>query len=418
MSILLWSLGITSIFSFYILYSPNPFRNINIPSKHPSTNDHQHQSLFLNPKSPLRVITPKQDLHGYKECDLFTGRWVHDPKGPLYTNWSCPTIPDSKNCRKHGREDVGYVHWRWKPDKCELPRFLPKTFFRIVQGKTMVFIGDSVARNHMESLLCLLSQEETPIDKYTDKEDRERTWFFPSYNFTLKVLWSKFLVNGDERVINGSSSGVFDLYLDKVEEKWAEKLNGLDYIIFSAGHWFYRPLNLYEEGKLIGCVYCDNPNVTHKDPDFALQRVFNASLKYINRCENCNSKLLTIVRTFTPAHFENGQWDTGGNCNRTSPYNNETPEREINLDNSEWKFRSAQLEAVERAKNEGEKRGKRFGSLDVTKAMFMRPDGHPDTHWDNRWMKGYSDCVHWCMPGPIDVWSDLLLAAMIKAGDF
>ena len=90
-------------------------------------------------------------------CDLFDGKWVRDRWGTAYTNRSCGTIPESKNCGKYGKEQ-GYVHWRWKPDGCELPRFDAKNFLRIVRGKRMAFVGDSVSRNQMESLLCLLSQ--------------------------------------------------------------------------------------------------------------------------------------------------------------------------------------------------------------------------------------------------------------------
>lgn len=91
------------------------------------------------------------------ECDLFKGHWVPDKRGSLYTNSSCATIPDSKNCIKQGRPDKDFLFWRWKPDGCDLPRFNPKAFLSMVRGKKMNFIGDSVARNHMESLLCLLS---------------------------------------------------------------------------------------------------------------------------------------------------------------------------------------------------------------------------------------------------------------------
>lgn len=92
-----------------------------------------------------------------KNCDLFQGRWIPDLGGSQYTNWSCRTIPESKNCFMHGRQDRDFLNWRWKPDKCDLPRFDPKTFLEIVRGKKLAFVGDSVARNHMESLLCLLS---------------------------------------------------------------------------------------------------------------------------------------------------------------------------------------------------------------------------------------------------------------------
>lgn len=60
-----------------------------------------------------------------------------------------------------------------------------------------------------------------------------------------------------------------------------------------------------------------------------------------------------------------------------------------------------------------EQRGaKRFKLLDVAKATMMQPDGHPGSQWDNQWMNGYNDCVHWCLPGPIDIWNDLLFAVL------
>ena len=95
---------------------------------------------------------------GDENCDLFKGQWVPDLNGSLYTNLDCQTIPDSKNCFKNGRRERDFVNWRWKPQQCELARFDPKTFLQIVRGKKMAFIGDSVARNHVESLLCLLSK--------------------------------------------------------------------------------------------------------------------------------------------------------------------------------------------------------------------------------------------------------------------
>lgn len=92
-------------------------------------------------------------------CNLFKGNWVKDVKrAAMYTNWSCPTIPESKNCFKQGRKDMDFVNWRWKPDECELPRFDSMAFLHLLRGKKLAFIGDSVARNHMESLLCILSQ--------------------------------------------------------------------------------------------------------------------------------------------------------------------------------------------------------------------------------------------------------------------
>lgn len=91
-------------------------------------------------------------------CDLYHGNWIHDPSGPLYTNNSCPVLTQMQNCQGNGRPDKDYENWRWKPFQCDLPRFDPKKFLEMMRGKTLAFIGDSVARNQMESMLCILWQ--------------------------------------------------------------------------------------------------------------------------------------------------------------------------------------------------------------------------------------------------------------------
>ncbi|KAL1333311.1 hypothetical protein AAHE18_11G091100 [Arachis hypogaea] len=52
--------------------------------------------------------------------------------------------------------------------------------------------------------------EETPKDIHKDSEDRYRTWYFPKHNFTLMMLWSRFIIVGEEQMINGSASETFD----------------------------------------------------------------------------------------------------------------------------------------------------------------------------------------------------------------
>lgn len=99
----------------------------------------------------------KHTTKGRETCNLFHGHWVPDLRGPVYSNYSCKTIPDKRNCFLHGRKDVDFLNWRWKPNNCELRRFDPRRFLAAVKGKKMAFIGDSLARNQMDSLLCLLS---------------------------------------------------------------------------------------------------------------------------------------------------------------------------------------------------------------------------------------------------------------------
>ncbi|MED6162434.1 hypothetical protein PIB30_070375, partial [Stylosanthes scabra] len=252
-------------------------------------------------------------------------------------------------------------------------------------------------------------QEDTPKDVYKDSEDKYRKWYFPNHDFTLMMIWTRFLIVGEERIVNGTGSSIFDLHIDKVDQDWANIIPELDYAIISDGHWFFRVMYLHQGNKLIGCVYCNEQNVTNYSIDFPFRMAFRTALKHINNGSNKNKKrgLLTVLRTFAPAHFENGVWNNGGYCNRTSPLS----EGEADFGSFDWQLRNVQMEEFERAKRE---KGL-FEVLDVTRAMLMRPDGHPGEHWGNKWMKGYNDCTHWCLPGPVDLWSELLLAILVRS---
>ncbi|CAN1254249.1 Protein trichome birefringence-like 24 [Linum perenne] len=91
------------------------------------------------------------------KCDLLVGDWVPEPSAPIYTNDSCHLIDGHENCMRNGRPDSGYLYWRWKPRRCELPAFDARRFLEVMRSKTWGLIGDSISRNHVQSLLCMLS---------------------------------------------------------------------------------------------------------------------------------------------------------------------------------------------------------------------------------------------------------------------
>ncbi|KAL2455154.1 FAD binding 3 domain-containing protein [Abeliophyllum distichum] len=94
----------------------------------------------------------------YEKCNVFVGNWVQDPTSPFYTNATCSIIEDHQNCIRNGRPDTDYIYWRWKPRDYNLPKFDPKKFLNMMRDKSLAFIGDSIMRNHVQSLLCMLSQ--------------------------------------------------------------------------------------------------------------------------------------------------------------------------------------------------------------------------------------------------------------------
>ncbi|XP_010257818.1 PREDICTED: protein trichome birefringence-like 19 [Nelumbo nucifera] len=346
-------------------------------------------------------------------CDIFNGEWVPNPEAPYYTNSTCWAIHDHQNCMKYGKPDTGFMKWRWKPNDCELPIFNPAQFLKIVRGKSMAFVGDSVGRNQMQSLICLLSRVEYPVDVSKTSDQQFKRWRYVSYNFTIASFWAPYLVKAKQADPNSPLyTGLYNLYLDEFNDEWASQIDEFDYVIFSAGHWFFRPTMFYENGQLVGCYYCFKENVTDLTMSYSYRKAFRTAFRVINSLENF--KGITFLRTFSPSHFENGEWNKGGDCVRTRPFmNNETRLEGITLE-----LYLTQIEEFKYAEREGRKRGLRFRLLDATQAMLLRPDGHPSRygHWAHENVTLYNDCVHWCLPGPIDTWNDFLLEMLKMEG--
>ena len=72
-----------------------------------------------------------------------------------YNGTAC-NVKEGQDCIRNGRPDTGYLDWRWQPAGCGLPAFDAAAFLAAVRGKHVAFVGDSMARNQAESLVCLL----------------------------------------------------------------------------------------------------------------------------------------------------------------------------------------------------------------------------------------------------------------------
>ncbi|KAL7239044.1 hypothetical protein ACSBR2_005024 [Camellia fascicularis] len=348
------------------------------------------------------------------ECDIFTGHWIPDPSGPYYTNQSCRNIEAHQNCMKNGRPDSEYLYWRWKPRDCELPKFDPKRFLNLMRNKSWAFIGDSISRNHVQSLLCTLSQVEEAIEVYHDKEYKSKRWHFPSHNFTLSVIWTPFLVKAAIfEDINGVSSAAIQLHLDKLDTLWTKQYKNFDYVIIAGGKWFLKTAIYYENYTIQGCHYCPSKNLTELGLDYSYRKALKFIFKFITSSKH---KAHVFFRTTTPDHFENGEWFSGGYCNRTTPFQ----EGEVELDNIDTTMRNIELEEFEKVAAMGSAQGMSLKLLDTTRLSLLRPDGHPGVYRQfqpfatDKNAKVQNDCLHWCLPGPIDSWNELVMKMLLS----
>ncbi|KAF0932494.1 hypothetical protein E2562_010390 [Oryza meyeriana var. granulata] len=346
---------------------------------------------------------------GGAACDVARGEWVPDPAAPYYTNATCPLIDSRQDCMKYGKPGLeSILRWRWQPHGCDLPRFDAAAFLRLVRGKSIAFVGDSVARNHMQSLMCILSKVEFP----TEIEAKEcihctRKYHYREHNFTVCVFWAPFLVRW-----NLTRAGALqfmdphNVFLDEADPEWTRGVAGYDYVVLNGAKWFTRPAMLYEGSRLVGCNDCGSLDLNAAappPPNYAVRASFRTALRALR--EHPGFRGTVIVRTVAPPHYENGKWYDGGNCLRTRPMRS----NETGLPETEAAFHAAQVEEFRAAASAAA--AGRFLLMDVSEMMQMRGDGHPGQygHWQHEKVGFGIDCVHWCLPGPVDAWSELLL---------
>ncbi|XP_054781416.1 protein trichome birefringence-like 25 [Prosopis cineraria] len=351
-----------------------------------------------------------------EKCDLFVGDWVPDPSGPLYTNESCNVIEDHQNCMRNGRPDKGYLYWRWSPRDCELPKFNPPKFLHLMRDKSLAFIGDSISRNHAQSLLCILSQVEPALEIYHDEEYRSKIWKFPTHNFTLSLIWTPFLIKSAIfEDINGVSSSEIQLYLDHLDNKWTSKYEDFDYVVIAGGKWFLKTAIYHENDTVTGCHYCPGKNLTELGFDYAYRKALRLVFDFI---KNSSHSAMVFFRTTTPDHFENGEWFSGGYCNRTVPFK----QNQIDPSDADSTMRDIELEEFQNTASQGLNHGATLKLLDTTFLSLLRPDGHPGPYRQYQPFardgnaEVQNDCLHWCSPGPIDSWNELLMEMLVNDG--
>lgn len=349
-----------------------------------------------------------------EKCDLFTGDWIPNPSGPVYTNESCQLIETHQNCMKNGRPDSAYLYWRWSPRDCELPQFDPYRFLELMRNKAWALIGDSITRNHVQSLLCILSKVEQPDHVYHDKGYKSRRWVFPSYNFTISVLWSPFLVEAAIfEDMNGVSTSEVELHLDQLDKKWVDQYQNLNYMIISTGKWFLKNTIYYENGTVVGCHSCSNKNLTVLGFDFAYQKALSFVFNFIVTSKH---KGMILFRTATPDHFESGEWFSGGVCPKAEP----VKEGEIEFKGLHSILRDIELEEFAKAEKKAQENGVNLKLLDLSKISLLRPDGHPGPYRffypfaSDKNATVQNDCLHWCLPGPIDSWNDVIMEMVVN----
>ncbi|KAL2459308.1 protein trichome birefringence-like [Forsythia ovata] len=343
-------------------------------------------------------------------CDIYNGHWVMEEDfEPLYEPGSCPFVGDAFNCFKNGRPDSDYFRLRWKPRDCEIPRFDGMKMLKMLRGKRMVFVGDSINRNMWESLACALREsldDKSRVFEASGRREFKNQGFY-SFNFkdfecSIDFIRSPFLVQ-EWKVLDKAGNNRETLRLDTMQDSCNEYRDA-DIIIFNTGHWWthqktFKGNYYFQEGDH---VY-DKLEVAE-----AYKRALRTWAQWVDGNIN-TSRTSVFFRGYSASHFRGGQWHSGGNCNgETRPITNDTY-----LAPYPWMTKVQQFVISDM--------NTPVFYLNVTKMTDYRKDGHPSIFRQSASQRRpgmVQDCSHWCLPGVPDSWNELLYATMIKSRKF
>ncbi|AQL00886.1 protein ALTERED XYLOGLUCAN 4 [Zea mays] len=361
---------------------------------------------------------------GPQSCNYTEGRWVYAPGHARRYNGTECHVKDSHDCIRNGRPDTGYLDWRWQPAGCRLPAFSARAFLSAVRGKHVAFVGDSMSRNQAQSLVCLLGAAVPHRVVYRDPDPRKFNlwrWAFPAYDVTVSFYWAPFVARATGKALNDSlPQNMNHVHLDALDDRWAADADTMDVVVFSIAHW---PLNgaIYYNGSARIGHHGHQELSPEEDIGYAwpMKVAYRMALdRLVSGAGADGGRARTVViATFSPGHFEGNTLTTM--CPRKEPYKEgEKEPRHLDME-----LVGLVYEEVEAARARHGGGASRVEVLDVTKLAVMRPDGHPGLYMHRDpfahggpqpWMS--SDCVHFCLPGPVDTFNEILQQIIRKKG--
>ncbi|KAK4432792.1 protein trichome birefringence-like 16 [Sesamum alatum] len=365
------------------------------------------ESLTVEPSVKREQTSNSSAISGEKDCNYAKGKWVFDDNWPLYSGYGCKQwLSPMWACRLTQRTDFEYERLRWQPKDCKMEQFTGRKFLERMRHKTLAFVGDSLGRQQFQSLMCMVTggEERPEVQdvgyKYGLVKARGAVrpdgwaYLFPRFNATILYYWSASLC--DLEPINASNPKTdVAMHLDRPPAFLRRFLPGFHVLVLNTGHhWNRGKLNANRWVMYVGGV----PNTNRKFAEIggAKNLTIHSIVKWVDSQLPLYPHLQAFLRTMSPRHFFNGDWNTGGTCDNTTPLSGG---KEVLQDKSSDPGTASAVI------------GTRVKLLDITALSQLRDEAHI-SRYSIRATPGMQDCLHWCLPGLPDTWNELLFAQL------
>lgn len=275
-----------------------------------------------------------------------------------------------------------------------------------MQNKILAFVGDSLGRQQFQSLMCMITGGEDRPDVLDVGKDyglvkahgakRPDGWAyrFPSTNTTILYYWSASLCDLEPIDVSNPASGIA-MHLDRPPAFLQRFLHRFDVLVLNTGHhWNRGKLNANQWIMHVGGV----PNRNRKIAEIGGAKNFtvHSTVGWVSSQLANYPGLKAFYRSISPRHFFNGDWNTGGTCDNTTPL---AGGKEVSEEESIDPLASSAV------------KGTGVKLLDITALSQLRDEGHI-SRYSIKATPGVQDCLHWCLPGVPDTWNEILIAQL------
>ncbi|KAI7858862.1 GDSL/SGNH-like acyl-esterase family found in Pmr5 and Cas1p-domain-containing protein [Circinella umbellata] len=297
----------------------------------------------------------------------------------------CYRRPDEKGEFARARHILDY---QWKPKKCELVPFDANAFSAYIADHPLLFVGDSINQLEYESMACLLGEKlynPTGDTNITGGHDMWASQLVHESKLqvqgavSLAYLRSDYLVrlddfklldpNDDEGFVIGRGSNY----------PWKHALSRFHHIVLNTGpHW--------HTNKKWG------PNESDEEMVVAYKKAMKIVVDYLT--DNMTPLQRIWIRSTPYGHLECSKYTEPSKV----PHVPQRKPGEFQWD-MHVKFDEVWKDLIEETGDD------RIRFFNVSSMANLRGDAHsrPD-----------SDCLHTCLPGPVDDWNKLLFSEIAR----